>query len=63
MHRWAEGGEILATIRTSQPSFAVALGGPKGKTAYVLTSPGSGSKETKGKIEAVETDVEGAGSP
>ncbi|KAI9000140.1 gluconolactonase [Hyaloraphidium curvatum] len=64
LHRWAEGGIKVATIRTSMPSFAVALGGPEGKTAYVMTSKTAGRVQglkMEGKIEAVETDVRGAG--
>ncbi|KAI9026128.1 gluconolactonase [Hyaloraphidium curvatum] len=64
LHRWAEGGKITGTIKTSQPSFAVTLGGPEMKTAFVITAPGSGDPtSTAGKIEVVETDVAGTGSP
>jgi hypothetical protein len=64
LHRWGEGGKKLATIKTSQPSFAVTLGGPDMKLALVITAPGSGDHTlTNGKIEAVQTDVAGTGSP
>jgi sugar lactone lactonase YvrE len=39
----AEGGEVVDIVPTGQPCFACALGGPDGKTLFMLTAPGSGS--------------------
>jgi sugar lactone lactonase YvrE len=65
--RVAEGGEVLDRVTTSQPSFAVALGGPDRKTLFLMTAPGSAADVVgtarAGKVEAVEVDVAGAGLP
>jgi len=37
-HRVAEGGEILDTVLVDQACFACALGGPDGRTLYLLTA-------------------------
>ncbi len=67
--RVAEGGEVLAEIRTSderQP-FACMLGGPDGRTLFVCTAlesePESCRRHMAGRIEAVDVDVAGAGLP
>lgn len=67
--RVAEGGEVLAEIRTSderQP-FACMLGGPDRRTLYVCTAldsePTAARRDRSGRIEAVEVDVPGAGLP
>ncbi|HEU5084860.1 MAG TPA: SMP-30/gluconolactonase/LRE family protein [Acidimicrobiales bacterium] len=67
--RVAEGGEVLAEIRTSderQP-FACMLGGPDRRTLYVCTAldsePTAALRDRSGRIEAVEVDVPGAGLP
>lgn len=65
--RFAEGGKVLATCNTSQPTFACMLGGPDRKDLFILTAPDSdherraGVKE--GKIEVARVDVAGAGLP
>lgn len=67
--RVAEGGEVLAEIRTSderQP-FACMLGGADGRTLYVCTAFESEPEECRrrlgGRIEAVDVDVPHAGLP
>ena len=67
--RVAEGGEVLAEIRTSderQP-FACMLGGPDRRTLYVCTAldsePAAARRDRLGRIEAIEVDVAGAGLP
>jgi len=67
--RVAEGGEVLAEIRTSderQP-FACMLGGPDRRTLYVCTAldsePGAARAARAGRIEAIHVDVPGAGLP
>jgi sugar lactone lactonase YvrE len=37
----ADGGEVVATMTTSMPSYACALGGPDGRHLYALTAPTS----------------------
>lgn len=67
--RVAEGGEVLAEIRTSderQP-FACMLGGPDRRTLYVCTAldsePAAARRDRSGRIEAIGVDVPGAGLP
>ncbi len=67
--RVAEGGEVLAEIRTSderQP-FACMLGGADRRTLYVCTAldsePAAARRDRLGRIEAIEVDVAGAGLP
>ena len=67
--RVAEGGEILAEVRTSderQP-FACMLGGADRRTLYVCTAhdsePEAARTARAGRIEAIEVDVPGAGLP
>ncbi len=67
--RIAEGGEVLAEVRTSderQP-FACMLGGDDRRTLYVCTAldsePEAARAARAGRIEAVGVDVPGAGLP
>ena len=67
--RVAEGGEVLAEIRTSderQP-FACMLGGDDRRTLFVCTAltsePAPARAARAGRIEAVAVDVPGAGLP
>jgi sugar lactone lactonase YvrE len=67
--RVAEGGQVLAEVRTSderQP-FACMLGGTDRRTLYVCTAldsePGAAVAAKAGRIEAVDVDVPGAGLP
>ncbi len=67
--RVAEGGDVLAEIRTSDERlpFACMLGGPDGRTLFVCTAlesePESCRRHMAGRIEAVDVDVAGAGLP
>jgi sugar lactone lactonase YvrE len=62
-----DGGRIAQTISTgARGSFACMLGGPTGKTLFVLTNSGSGpamGQKTDGQIEFIDVDVAGAGLP
>jgi sugar lactone lactonase YvrE len=63
----APGGDIIATVRTSQPCFACMLGGPDRRTLYVMTAPSSSpaavSTARLGAIECIEVSTPGAGWP
>ena len=63
----APGGEIVATVETSQPCFACMLGGGDRRTLYMMTAPSSVadvvSKSRRGRIECAEVAVAGAGRP
>jgi sugar lactone lactonase YvrE len=63
----AEGGEVVDRVATSQTCFACMLGGPEGKTLYLVTAPDSTesvvSSTFAGRIEQVDVDVPGAGLP
>ena len=65
--RVREGGEILETIATPQPTFACALGGDDGRTLFVLCAPSSRPDEVAGKaagaIYAATVDAGHAGRP
>ncbi len=65
--RVREGGEITATVTTTQTSFACMLGGQDRTTLFVMTAPTSdrfkATGVTRGRIEAVEVAVAGAGTP
>jgi sugar lactone lactonase YvrE len=65
--RVAEGGEILATVSTSQPCFACMLGGAQRRTLFMLTAPTSVAKQAavarQGRIECLEVGTPGAGLP
>jgi sugar lactone lactonase YvrE len=54
----APGGRIVATVATSQPCFACALGGPDGRMLFALTAPTSmaaqASAARRGCIEVVK---------
>lgn len=66
--RIAEGGEILETVNTeSEGVFAVALGGPDGKTLYMCAAPdwdeASRKAETKARMLSTQVKVAHAGTP
>jgi len=65
--RVREGGEITGTVNCSQRAFACMLGGEDRHTLYVMTGSSSDRFEiagkTQGRIEAVQVDVAGAGTP
>jgi sugar lactone lactonase YvrE len=61
------GGEIVATVETSQPCYACMLGGPERRTLYMMTAPSSMpdvvSNARQGRIECAEVSTPGAGLP
>ena len=63
----APGGEVVATIETSQPCYACMLGGPERRTLYMMTAPSSMpdvvSVARQGRIECAEVATPGAGLP
>jgi sugar lactone lactonase YvrE len=65
--RVAEGGAVLDRVQTSQPSFACALGGPERRHLVICTAPTATAHEAEaahgGRLEIVEVDVPGAGTP
>jgi sugar lactone lactonase YvrE len=65
--RLAEGGQVLDRIVADQGVYACMLGGADRKTLYLLTCGSSDPTQTaadrKGRIEAVDVDVAGAGLP
>ena len=65
--RVAPGGEITATVETSQPCFACMLGGDDRRTLFAMTAPSSMadvvSTVRQGRIECAEVGVPGAGRP
>ena len=60
--RVLEGGEITDRIKVETFPYACMLGGPEGKTLFILTSDLS-SSELVGKIETVQVEVGKAGLP
>jgi len=62
----APGGRIIATVTTSQPCFACALGGAERRTLYALTAPTSvaaqASAARRGLIEIAEVATGAAAS-
>ncbi len=67
--RVAEGGEVLARIDLDRGGFACALGGPDGRTLFVVAARWQGMTEAEmvapgsGQVLAVEVDAPGAGWP
>jgi len=63
----AQGGEIVATVETTQPCFACMLGGEDRRTLHMMTAPSSVadvvSKSRQGRIECAQVEVAGAGRP
>jgi sugar lactone lactonase YvrE len=63
----APGGDILATVATSQNCYACMLGGADGRDLYLVTSQTSGKKEASaertGKIELARANAARAGWP
>jgi hypothetical protein len=61
------GGRIVATVETTQPSFACMLGGDDRTTLFVLTAGTSvaaeAAKHPTGRLETVRVDAAGAGLP
>ena len=67
MDRVLDGGRIAGGVDTgSLFSYACMLGGPTGRTLFVLTNSGSGpsmATKTDGRIEIIDVEVAGAGLP
>ena len=65
--RVAPGGEIVATVETSQPCFACMLGGSDRRTLYMMTAPSSAAAVVavarRGLIECAEVSTPAAGWP
>ena len=65
--RVAPGGEIVATVTTSQPCYACMLGGEDRRTLYALTAQSSvaaiAATEPQGRIESQRVATPGAGLP
>ncbi len=65
--RVAPGGEITATVETSQPCFACMLGGDDRRTLLAMTAPSSVadavSTVRQGRIESAGVGIPGAGRP
>ena len=65
--RVLEGGEVTHTIDTSQPCFACMLGGPDGRTLFMLTAesslPAIAATRRTGRIEITTVEVAHSGRP
>ena len=60
------GGEIVEEVETADTAYACGLGGPEGRTLFVLTSatqPAEGAPLGTGRIWTVEVEVPHAGLP
>jgi hypothetical protein len=61
------GGRIAGGVDTGALfSYACMLGGPTGRTLFVLTNSGSGpsmATKTDGRIEIIDVEVGAAGLP
>ena len=64
---FAEGGEELRVVNTSQNCYACMLGGADGRDLHLVTAPsshhGTASVERAGRIETCRVEVPGAGWP
>jgi sugar lactone lactonase YvrE len=65
--RVAEGGEVLDEVGTGQPCYACALGGPDGRTLFMLTAessaPHRAAAERTGRVMITEAAAPRAGWP
>src|SRR5213079_3195823 len=65
--RVAEGGRVLRTVELDRGGFACALGGPDGRTLFIVAAEWRGMPEMvphgTGVVLAAEVDVPGAGWP
>jgi sugar lactone lactonase YvrE len=63
----AEGGQVLQQVTTSRLCFACMLGGPDGRTLFMLTCENSlasvASIHRTGQIEVLDVLVPHAGRP
>jgi sugar lactone lactonase YvrE len=64
---FAQGGEVLEVVNTSQNCYACMLGGDDGKTLFMLTAQSSQAQivsvKRTGKIEMIQVASPGAGRP
>jgi sugar lactone lactonase YvrE len=65
-----EGGELLATVDTGRGAFACMLGGPHGRTLFILAAEWRGFEEAEqaiadrtGKVLTVDAPAAHAGWP
>jgi sugar lactone lactonase YvrE len=65
--RVKEGGEVTAKTPTDQGCYACTLGGPDGRTLFLLTGEfgraARGLAERRGRVEMVTVEVPAGGSP
>jgi sugar lactone lactonase YvrE len=65
--RVREGGEILQTVDLDRGGFACVLGGPDGRTLFVVAAEWLGTevmvRPGSGRVLAVDVTVPGAGRP
>jgi sugar lactone lactonase YvrE len=67
--RVAEGGQVLQTVELDRGGFACALGGPHGKTLFIVAAEWRGMTESEmvapgtGQVLTTQVDVPGAGWP
>jgi sugar lactone lactonase YvrE len=65
--RVAEGGEVLQEVATTRPCYACMLGGPDGRTLFMLTAESSlpqiASASRTGRVEVMDVTVVHAGRP
>ncbi|HZU74954.1 MAG TPA: SMP-30/gluconolactonase/LRE family protein [Acidimicrobiales bacterium] len=65
--RVRQGGEVLDRVPTEQGCYACTLGGPDGRTLFLLTGrfgPAQAQLANRvGRVETVSVEVPGAGSP
>jgi sugar lactone lactonase YvrE len=65
--RVEEGGRVTDRIQVETQAFACMLGGEDRKTLFILTAESSDPNESErnrsGRVETVQVDVAGAGSP
>jgi sugar lactone lactonase YvrE len=63
----AEGGEVVEIVKTGDPCYACMLGGPDGKTLFMLTAPTSiahiAAKAPLGRLLITQVDTPRAGLP
>jgi sugar lactone lactonase YvrE len=64
---FAPGGEVLATVATSQNCYACMLGGEDGRDLFMVTASssdhGEASAARSGRIETTRAPSPGAGWP
>jgi sugar lactone lactonase YvrE len=65
--RVEEGGRVTDRIQVETQAFACMLGGEDRKTLFILTAESSDPNESErnrsGRVETVQVDIAGAGSP